>query len=390
MEPLSQLDKILLEEIEVRRKDLVKEIQRIKDELSAVDSDIEPTPQKANLQSESNKLNLLKQGIKTFNVDPLKGISYLFENNILINGDASSVAEFLFSTKGLNKVSIGAYLGGGNEFNVEVLNKFGQLFDFGSKHLDQALRLFLQSFRLPGEAQKIDRMMECFATQYCSCNPDVFMHTDTCYILSFAIIMLNTSLHNPAVKQKPSLENFISMNRGIDKGKDVDICLLEHLYNSIKNEEFKLPSDEDAIDNLFFQPDREGWLLKQGGRVKTWKKRWFVLSENCLYYFGKVTDKEPKGIIPLENLRIRQVSDRTKLHCFELSLSGDDPTLHTIKAAKTDPEGGVTIGNHSKYLMSAPTYQDCLDWIAAICRCMSKDPYYEMLAARKMRARANI
>lgn len=60
-------------------------------------------------------------------------------------------------------------------------------------------RQFLWSFRLPGEAQKIDRMMECFAQRYCQLNPDIFTNTDTCYVLSFAIIMLNTSLHNPSV-----------------------------------------------------------------------------------------------------------------------------------------------------------------------------------------------
>ena len=35
-------------------------------------------------------------------------------------------------------------------------------------------RVFLSGFRLPGEAQKIDRMMELFAHRYCACNPGVF------------------------------------------------------------------------------------------------------------------------------------------------------------------------------------------------------------------------
>ena len=35
-------------------------------------------------------------------------------------------------------------------------------------------RQFLWSFRLPGEAQKIDRMMEAFAKRYCDQNPGVF------------------------------------------------------------------------------------------------------------------------------------------------------------------------------------------------------------------------
>lgn len=87
-------------------------------------------------------------------------------------------------------------------------------------------RQFLWSFRLPGEAQKIDRMMECFAQRYCQLNPDIFTNADTCYVLSFAIIMLNTSLHNPSVKDKPTPEQFVAMNRGINNGGDLPQELL--------------------------------------------------------------------------------------------------------------------------------------------------------------------
>ena len=51
--------------------------------------------------------------------------------------------------------------------------------------------------------------------------------TDTCYVLSFAVIMLNTSLHNPSVKEKSTLEQFINMNRGINDGKDLPRDILE-------------------------------------------------------------------------------------------------------------------------------------------------------------------
>lgn len=45
-------------------------------------------------------------------------------------------------------------------------------------------------------------------------------------MLSFAIIMLNTSLHNPNVKDKPTAERFIAMNRGINDGGDLPEELL--------------------------------------------------------------------------------------------------------------------------------------------------------------------
>lgn len=49
-------------------------------------------------------------------------------------------------------------------------------------------RQFLWSFRLPGEAQKIDRMMECFAERYCELNPGVFTSTG---ILSMLFCLRN-------------------------------------------------------------------------------------------------------------------------------------------------------------------------------------------------------
>ena len=45
--------------------------------------------------------------------------------------------------------------------------------------------------------------------------------SDTCYVLAFSVIMLNTSLHNPSVKDKPDVERFVSMNRGINDGQDL-------------------------------------------------------------------------------------------------------------------------------------------------------------------------
>ena len=38
--------------------------------------------------------------------------------------------------------------------------------------------------------------------------------------------MLNTSLHNPNVRDKPGLERFVAMNRGINEGGDLPEELL--------------------------------------------------------------------------------------------------------------------------------------------------------------------
>ncbi|XP_058789633.1 cytohesin-1 isoform X3 [Phymastichus coffea] len=330
----------------------------------------------------SNRAKQTSIGRKKFNMDPKKGIEYLIEHGLLA-ASAEDVAQFLYKGEGLNKTAIGDYLGERNDFNERVLRAFVELHDFTDLILVQALRQFLWSFRLPGEAQKIDRMMECFAQRYCQLNTNIFTNTDTCYVLSFAIIMLNTSLHNPSVKDKPSVEQFINMNRGINNGGDLPRELLVSLYESIKTEPFKIPEDDgNDLMHTFFNPDKEGWLWKQGGRYKSWKRRWFILNDNCLYYFEYTTDKEPRGIIPLENIQVREVQDRNKPHCFELYAAGTE----FIKACKTDSEGKVVEGKHTVYRMSAATNEEKDEWIKCVRQSISHNPFYDMLAARKKKA----
>ncbi|XP_039950383.1 cytohesin-1 isoform X1 [Bactrocera tryoni] len=356
--------------------------KQIKDELGEVVSEMEAldVPEE---NKHSNKEKQMSIGRKKFNMDPKKGIEYLVENRLLRH-DPQDVAHFLYKGEGLNKTAIGDYLGEKNDFNEDVLKAFVALHDFTNLILVQALRQFLWSFRLPGEAQKIDRMMECFAQRYCQLNPDIFTNTDTCYVLSFAIIMLNTSLHNPSVKDKPTVEHFISMNRGINNGGDLPRGLLESLYESIRTEPFKIPQDDgNDLMHTFFNPDKEGWLWKQGGRYKSWKRRWFILNDNCLYYFEYTTDKEPRGIIPLENISVREIHDRSKPHCFELFATGG---ADIIKACKTDSEGKVVEGKHTVYRMSAATEEDQQEWIKRLTQSISHNPFYDILVQRKKKA----
>lgn len=67
-----------------------------------------------------------------------------------------------------------------------------------------------------------------------------------------------------------------------------------------------------------------------------------------MYYFEYTTDKEPRGIIPLENIEVREVSDRHKPHCFELYAAPG--TTDFIKACKTDSEGKVVEGEITLFL----------------------------------------
>jgi hypothetical protein len=69
--------------------------------------------------------------------------------------EATRAARFLRETPGLNKVVLGDFLGRGDHPNVDVLAAMVALFDFGRLTVDEALRVFLEAFRLPGEAQQV-------------------------------------------------------------------------------------------------------------------------------------------------------------------------------------------------------------------------------------------
>ena len=106
-------------------------------------------------------------------------------------------------------------MGEDKPFNISVLHAYVDQLELSGLAVDIAIRRFLAGFRLPGEAQKIDRMMEKFAERFCACNPGVFPSADTAFILSFSVIMLQTDAHSPSIKQEKKMTkaNFIGNNR---------------------------------------------------------------------------------------------------------------------------------------------------------------------------------
>ena len=63
-------------------------------------------------------------------------------------------------------------MGENETFNKEVMYSYVDQIDFTSLVFVPALRKFLGGFRLPGEAQKIDRLMEKFAACYIECQTE--------------------------------------------------------------------------------------------------------------------------------------------------------------------------------------------------------------------------
>lgn len=164
--------------------------------------------------------------------------------------DGASIASFLLTTPGLDRTAIGVYLGEPDDLPLACLKAYVAAFDFNGLHLSDALRKFLSAFRLPGESQKIARVVEHFAEHYFLQEPGPLANADTAYILSYAIIMLNTDLHNHQVKKKMTKEDFLKMNRGINDNKDLPVEFLMEIYDSIASNEIKMSSDLSDINNI--------------------------------------------------------------------------------------------------------------------------------------------
>ncbi|XP_034700058.1 brefeldin A-inhibited guanine nucleotide-exchange protein 5 isoform X2 [Vitis riparia] len=188
----------------------------------------------------------MEAAISEFNRQPGKGIEYLISNRLVENTPAS-VAQFLRNTPSLDKAMIGDYLGQHEEFPLAVMHAYVDSMKFSGMKFDTAIREFLRGFRLPGEAQKIDRIMEKFAERYCADNPDLFKNADTAYVLAYAVIMLNTDAHNPMVWPKMSKSDFIRVNAMNDAEECAPKELLEEIYDSIVKEEIKMKDDAAGI-----------------------------------------------------------------------------------------------------------------------------------------------
>ncbi|XP_055538505.1 IQ motif and SEC7 domain-containing protein 3 isoform X2 [Wyeomyia smithii] len=198
--------------------------------------------------SETIRKRQYRVGLNLFNKKPEKGITYLIRKGFLEN-TPQGVARFLISRKGLSRQMIGEYLGNlQNPFNMAVLDCFAGELDLSGMQVDVALRKFQGYFRMPGEAQKIERLMEVFSARYCQCNSDIVARLrshDTVFVLAFAIIMLNTDLHTPNLKPERRMrcDDFIKNLRGIDDCHDIDRDMLMGIYERVKANEFKPGSD---------------------------------------------------------------------------------------------------------------------------------------------------
>jgi len=209
-----------------------------------------------NIKTETNHLRQKKalkekyvQTADVFNNNPKNFIPKLQEMNALSKQcDAKEVAKFLKENPAIDSTTLGEYLGKNEPYCVEVLEEFMKLFDYEGMRIDTALKNVLSSFKMPGEAQIIDRIIDAFSKAYYQAD-SIFADEGTVYLLAYSIIMLNTDLHNPGVKVKMSEESYLKNLQKVNGGKDFPKELLSSIYESIKNEPIQVLDVVHSVDH---------------------------------------------------------------------------------------------------------------------------------------------
>uniref|UniRef100_UPI00398E6121 Golgi-specific brefeldin A-resistance guanine nucleotide exchange factor 1-like n=1 Tax=Pristiophorus japonicus TaxID=55135 RepID=UPI00398E6121 len=193
-------------------------------------------PSAQELSEIKSKKKLLIAGTEQFNQKPKKGIQFLQEKSLLASPmDNSEVAQWLRENPRLDKKMIGEFIS--DRKNIELLDSFVGTFTFHGLRVDEALRSYLEAFRLPGEAPVIHRLLEVFTDHWHKINGSPFSNNDACFALAYAIIMLNTDQHNYNVRKQNvpmTLEQFKKNLKGVNGSKDFDQDMLEDIYNAIK------------------------------------------------------------------------------------------------------------------------------------------------------------
>lgn len=171
-----------------------------------------------------------------------KRTAQFFEN------DSLAAAIFL-RDRGVGKAAVGEFLGRGDPKSQEVLRHFVRLFTVPQpsaspgQQLEWSLRQFLQSFRIPGEAAVISRILEEFAKAFCEGYPGLFANPDVAYILCYSIVLLNVDQHNLGVKKRMTEHEFVRNNRGINEGDDLPQDMLVEIYHAIRENEIRIPDE---------------------------------------------------------------------------------------------------------------------------------------------------
>lgn len=114
-------------------------------------------------------------------------------------------------------------------------------------------------------------------------------------------------------------------------------------------------SDYDGVE-FWSQPERAGWLTKQGEYIKTWRRRWFILKQGKLFWFKDsviTRGSVPRGVIPVATCLTVKGADDVIHKEFAFQLSTKSETMYFVADSDKEKEDwissiGRSIVQHSR------------------------------------------
>ncbi|KAK2377177.1 pleckstrin proteiny domain-containing protein [Trifolium repens] len=114
-------------------------------------------------------------------------------------------------------------------------------------------------------------------------------------------------------------------------------------------------TDYDGVE-FWSNPERTGWLMKQGEYIKTWRRRWFVLKQGKLFWFKESTItrvSKPRGVVPVATCLTVKGAEDILLKPFSFELSTRADTMYFIADSDKEKEDwinsiGRSIVQHSR------------------------------------------
>jgi hypothetical protein len=143
-------------------------------------------------------------------------------------------------------------------------------------------------------------------------------------------------------------------------------------------------------------------------RLTGWKRKWFVLSNNNLYYFADKNDKNPRFILPLEALQVAKVAQLGQkrmvilllllLFCWFACLRAMlmlilfvvdvdcleicDANAKLLKCCKLSSDGVLIEAKQKSLTLAAESREERDMWFDAIRQNVLANPFFAFLKQR--------
>ncbi|KAJ3427796.1 sesquipedalian [Anaeramoeba flamelloides] len=264
-----------------------------------------------------------KDGVIEINKDMILGIQFCIQNNIVDN-DPKKISQFFYNQK-------------------EILpERIGLFFSIGK---------FWSKVIIPLDKEIIYKCFWEFGVSYHIQNRNVFPVPDSVAKIAFKLSIIKPKDNVPVLTSENEFIEFCQRTATTEK---MPLDLLRSCYQ-----------DACQVPIPLFSHLLSDHLYKQGGKFKSWKKRWFVLTPESLVYYKSEKQKKFMGIIPLSKISVTVIKPpkKTKYRCrFKVMNDKNEKFGYKSKNHKLKP------GNHSFYVLVARN-QEVLDrWVEAITR----------------------